>query len=195
MAAQPRREREWWRGQQPAAFPEVAAYAQPRDQIRWGPIWGGVIVTLATLIILSVLGMAIGLTALEPGTMAMEAGGIAWGVAMAVIAFLVGGYTAGRTSAVAGPMAGMFNGVMVWALAVVLALLFMSLGAGAAMGIIGAFGITVAEVEAMFVGMDQIGLWWTFAALAIGLIVCAVGGLLGAPRHAPEAGRTATVEE
>ena len=178
QAAQPQPQPDWWRARQEAVA-DIAVLPQARDQVRWGPIWAGVIVTLATLIIGSVLGMAIGLTAFE-SLEAIDTPGLIWSIAVAVVAFFLGGLTAGRSAAVRGSMGGMFNGVRVWALALVLTLLLLALGAGAAFGLLGAFGLTGTEdPQAVFAGMDSMALWWTFGAMAVGLVLCAIGGLIG----------------
>ena len=91
-----------WR-EEPAPYRE--AMVQPQDQVRWGPIWGGVITTVATLIFLSVLGLAIGLTVFGPeGGPGVTVAGAVWGVIITLAAFFLGGYVAGRTAAVSGPM-------------------------------------------------------------------------------------------
>lgn len=198
QAAQPQPEPQrgpgWWRGRREAMYPDAGIAAQPRDQVRWGPVWAGVIVTMATLIILSVLGVAIGATAFEAGDPGMEVGGFIWGGIATLIAFFLGGFAAGRSAAVGGPMSGAFNGAMVWALALVLAILLTTFGAGAAVGLLGAFGITGEEAAGMFGGLEEAELWWTFGAMIVGLVVAAVGGLVGSPRTNPEASRTAVEE-
>ncbi len=60
MAYEPNRLRE---GRQ-IELPEALNLA--RDRVRWGPIWAGLFTALTTLIILSLLGVAIGLTAVDP---------------------------------------------------------------------------------------------------------------------------------
>jgi hypothetical protein len=185
-----RREPEWYRSQRDVSVIEPRTESQRRDQVRWGPIWAGVIVAMATLVILSVLGTAIGVTAADAAAEeTIEVGGYIWGAAMFLIAFFLGGFAAGRTAAVAGPMSGAFNGAMVWALGLVLAITLTTLGAGAAVGILGAFGMTGEDAEGVFAGFDEAGLWWAFGALVIGLAVAAVGGMVGGPRENPEAGR------
>lgn len=192
MAVQ--RDADWWRARETAAYPERGTMAQLRDQVRWGPIWAGVISAVAVMMLLSTLGVAIGATAFDAGDPALETGAYIWGGISALIAFFVGGYVAGRSAAVGGSMAGAFNGSMVWALALVLSVVLSALGAGAAIGLLGQFGVTGDEAAGLFGGLDETGLWWTFIAMVVGLVVASVGGLVGAPRNNPEAGRTAVPE-
>lgn len=114
---------------------------QPTDLVRWGPIIAGIFAALATLITLSVLGIAIGLSAFNYGDPASNFGigaGI-WGAISALIAFLVGGWIAGRGAAFSGRTSGVFNGAMVWF--VVIPLLVYMLGSG-----IGALARTAGSV-------------------------------------------------
>lgn len=162
----------------------VGVFRGTRDQIRWGPVFAGVIVTLASLVVLSILGFAIGLTAFEAGGVeGLAVAGMIYGVIIALIAFFLGGFTAGRTASVSGPVMGTFNGAMVWATSLVLALFLTVMGAGAAMGMVGVFGMEGAQPGEFFaVGDAQMQAWWTFIAMLGGLAVAAIGGLVGAPK-------------
>jgi hypothetical protein len=133
------------------------------------------------MLVLSVLGAAVGWTVGIDGTL----GGpeIGWGIFTAVAAFFLGGYVAGRTATVSGPVFAALNGALVWALALVVTLLLVALGIGAAAGILNAFGIGDSGFAEFFGDNAGDRLWWTFGAMVIGLIVASLGGLLGAPRY------------
>jgi hypothetical protein len=110
-----------------------------RDWIRWGPIWAGLLMALASFLLLSVLALAIGAQAVEligaAGTVATITG---WATAIiGLIAFFVGGWVAGATSAPRGTAAGLLNGLLVWALGIVLILVFSALGVGQLFGALG----------------------------------------------------------
>jgi hypothetical protein len=104
----------------------------PFDRVRWGPILGGLFAALSTLALLSVLGVAIGLSAWDPGdnTRNYQVGAGIWSIVSAIIAFFVGGWLAARSAAAAGERNGVMNGALVWAVAIPL-LIFM-LGGGMA---------------------------------------------------------------
>src|SRR5215211_6195560 len=72
-----------------------------RDRIRWGPIIAGVVTAFAVLLFLTVLGIALGLSALggddDPQTWGTAAG--IWGGLSLLIAFFVGGWMAARAAA------------------------------------------------------------------------------------------------
>ena len=75
-----------------------------KDRVRWGPILAGLLTTIASMLILTVLGLAIGLSAFEPG----EGDGLGtaagiWGAVSAVVAFsAVGSRPRRRRSAARG---------------------------------------------------------------------------------------------
>src|SRR5918997_1682768 len=64
-----------------------------RNRVQWGPIIAGVLTAIATLLILTVLGLAIGASALEPREVgeSLGVGAAIWGALSAIIAFFLGG--------------------------------------------------------------------------------------------------------
>ncbi len=125
-----------------------------KDRVRWGPILAGIFSALTTLLLLAVLGVAIGLASYqvgEPlGSFGIGAG--VWGAISTLIAFLVGGWVAARSSGVFGRGNGILNGAMVWVVAIPLLLYFLSTGVGSLVGtLVGAAGNvagTAAQVAA-----------------------------------------------
>ncbi|GAB4202916.1 MAG: hypothetical protein OHK0022_26570 [Roseiflexaceae bacterium] len=116
-----------------AAADENMALVNPTDRVRWGPIIAGMFAALATLATLSVLGLAIGLSALDTSNVGNGFGlgaGI-WGAISTLIAFAVGGWIAARTAAVAGSGSGILHGAMVWFVAIPLLLYALGSGIGA----------------------------------------------------------------
>lgn len=108
------------------------AVVAPTDRVRWGPILAGLFAALSTLALLSVLGLAVGSTAYDPGDNARNYGigaGI-WGAVSALIAFFIGGWLAARSAAVRGSNNGLLNGAMVWAVAIPLLLYLLAGGIG-----------------------------------------------------------------
>ncbi len=113
-----------------------------RDRVRWGPVLAGVFTALTSMVALSLLGAAIGLTAMNAGTAAIQGGpppdaarnAAIWGAISAIIAFLWGGYVAGRSSAVFDRTWGALNGALVFLIAVPIGLWLMGQGFGAVLG-------------------------------------------------------------
>jgi hypothetical protein len=122
---------------------------KPKDRVRWGPIIAGIFTTLATFLLLSLLGVAIGLTAATgypnggaPAAATNAAnnygtGAAIWAAISALIAFFLGGYVAARTSAVRGRGTGWTNGALVWAVTLPLLLWLASNGATGFLNAIG----------------------------------------------------------
>jgi hypothetical protein len=113
----------------------------PTDRVRWGPIWAGLLTTLTALLLLSLFGLAVGLSTINAG--AATQGNVAadtgrnsaiWAGIAAIVAFLLGGYVAGRTAAVHERGWGALNGALVFLLAVPLLLWLVSQGLGGIMG-------------------------------------------------------------
>lgn len=112
------------------------------DRIRWGAIMAGLFAALSTLVVLGVLGAAVGLSAYDRGDDARNfgIGASIWGAISMIVAFIVGGYVAGRYGApFGGDRSALVHGAMVWAVAIPLSLLILGsigtmLGSGAVSG-------------------------------------------------------------
>ena len=109
------------------------------DLLNWGSIWAGLLSAFAVFVLLSLAAVAAGLSAApvgEPGDPALGAqvAGILTGLVM-VIAFFVGGFVAAWTARLADPETAILHGFLVWALWMVLLILFVGLGAGSALGL------------------------------------------------------------
>src|SRR5919204_44489 len=116
-----------------------------RDRVHWGPIVAGLLTALTTLLMLSLLGLAIGLTTVNAGTAAAQGGppsdagrnSAIWAGISGVLSFLLGGYVAGRTAALFNRGWGALNGALVFMLAVPLILWLASQGLGTVLGSLG----------------------------------------------------------
>jgi len=110
-----------------------------KNRVQFGPILAGVLTAITTLLILTVLGLAIGSSALEPREVGegVGFGAAIWGIVSALIAFFLGGWVAAKTAAVAGAGSGLINGLMVGAAVIALALWLTGSGVGALLGTLG----------------------------------------------------------
>lgn len=109
--------------------------SRPLDRVRWGAVLAGLVTTLSTLVVLSVLGLAIGLTTFETGDRLSNFGmgaGI-WGAISTFVAFMLGGWVAARSAGVSGRTNAMVNGAMVWAIAIPLVMYLLGSGVGSIM--------------------------------------------------------------
>lgn len=109
------------------------------DQVRWGPILAGLFTAITTLVVLSLLGLAIGVAAVDAANplSGLGVGAGWWGAISALIAFGVGGYMAGGTAIVRGSDSGMLNGALVWLVAIPLVLWLLASGIGFLLGTTG----------------------------------------------------------
>ena len=115
------------------------------DRVHWGPIIAGLLTALTTLLLLSLLGLAVGLTTVNAGTAAAQGGPPAdtgrnsaiWAAVTGIVAFLLGGYVAGRTAAIFSRGWGALNGALVFMLAIPLILWLAGQGLGTVLGSLG----------------------------------------------------------
>lgn len=116
-------------------------------RVHWGPVFAGLLTAITSMVLLSLLGAAIGLTAFDAGRAAAQGGpppdaarnaGIWEGLA-AIISFAIGGYVASRTAGLLDRNWGAFHGAMVFFLAVPVMLYLAGAGLGAVMGGVGSY--------------------------------------------------------
>jgi hypothetical protein len=202
-------------GMTPPAMEEIRVQRPEgvvRDAIHWGPVWAGFLTALTTLLILSVLGLAVGLTTVNAGAAATQGGPPAdtgrnsavWAAICGIIAFLLGGYVAARSAHVYRRGRAAMNGVMVFLLTVPITLWLAGQGLGLATGVLsnlaGSFVITPGQASqaansvtpadvARTAETARTAAWATLVALLLGLGSSALGGLLG-KRRAVMSGQT-----
>lgn len=102
------------------------------DHVAWGGVFAGLVMMLVTQILLSVLGMAVGFSALEPAQQTPGAG-FGWGAAIWAIISLsislfIGGYVAGRFAPTGTRGNGAMNGALVWGLSLILGIYLVGTG-------------------------------------------------------------------
>src|SRR5690348_11098544 len=85
-------------------FEQVTQVTTPRNRVQWGPVWAGLLSSLASFLILSTLAIAIGLQALPIGATNTYVNPTAAGITstvvtiiIALISFFIGGFVASRT--------------------------------------------------------------------------------------------------
>lgn len=157
------------------------------DQVRWGPVWAGLIVALPTFLLLQLAFFALGV--IDVGGGAGSDDGWISGI-IGLVAFFLGGLVAGASSRWRSASSGLLNGIMVWALGVVALLFITLLGGGALFGALssalGQAG-TLQSAGANVTGPEFDSAVQTarsaasFALLGLGLTLAAaaLGGLVG----------------
>lgn len=133
---------------------EEALVARPvlpvRNRVQWGPIVAGVITAIVVFLLLTILGIALGASVLDPANTAGEIGTWAavWGAFTAIVAFLVGGWIAARAAVVEGSFAGLLNGLCVGIAGLLLIIWLTASGLGNLFGTIGSTVGSVLNVAA-----------------------------------------------
>ena len=162
-----------------------------KNRVQWGPIIAGVLTALATLLILSLLGLAIGSSALEPRDVgqSLGTGAAIYGAISAIIAFFIGGFIAAKTAAVGGVGSGMINGFLVGAAILAIVLYLTGTGLGS---IIGSLGTNITDVTdlaqntqndpaAQQTAFDTVkdSSWGTLIGIVLALAAATIGGIVG----------------
>lgn len=104
-------------------FAATAWFGTEGMKVSWGGIFAGVLVAMGVSMLLAALGIAIGVTAVDPGTTDPTTVGIGagiWGGIQLLIALFIGGMVATRVGAIIDRTTGFFEGVLVWVVSLIL---------------------------------------------------------------------------
>lgn len=189
-------------------MPELAVVNQVadyHDRVRWGPIIAGIVVALASQLVLSALGAAIGANSLAgsdaPGSNAGDVGtgvGI-WSIISLLISLFIGSWVAARAC---GPMnrnTALLNGAILWGTTLALSSWLLSSGVSGAFGVLASNagdaanqvqkGAVKVPNQAPTVSADQAraiagntakGLWSFVIGSLLGLVASLIGAVVGA---------------
>jgi len=165
----------------------------PVDRVRWAAVLTGLVVTLVTMALLRVLGLAIGFTTITPGDIAgtLGSGTGVWSAISILLALVVGGWAAARTAAVPGRANGALNGAMVWVATTLLVFALRGSGLATLAAVAGDIVTTGTQLAALLTGRaaanapelfyaGSIAAWGTLLLLLLGFVAATLGGLLGA---------------
>lgn len=111
-------------------------------KISWGGVFGGVLAGVGALILLSSLGVAIGVSAAQVRDTdgdAIRTGAAIWTGLSLLVSLFIGGWASTRLSMLWEPTTAMFEGVLVWVLSVVIVLYLTASGVALVFG--GGFGV------------------------------------------------------
>ncbi|WP_228038374.1 hypothetical protein [Nodosilinea sp. LEGE 06152] len=116
--------------------------AEYHDLVRWGPILSGLVIAIATQLVLTGIGAAIGLTTLAntatPQGNASEVGtavGI-WSIISLLISLFIGGWVTARACGPMNRKTAMLNGAILWATTLAVSAWLLSTGVAGAFGLV-----------------------------------------------------------
>jgi hypothetical protein len=142
---------------------ERVVEATPLDglKVSWGGIWSGVLVVLGMLLLLTTFGLAVGISAADPGETEPGTLGTAaaiWSGLSLLIALFVGGMAATRLGMVFDKATGYVEGALVWVLSFLVILWLAGSGVSlVASGMSGLFGgVTKTVGAAVGSGIEDI---------------------------------------
>lgn len=139
-----------------ADYQGPTAYEQgciDKRRISWGAIIAGVVLAIVIHFMLSILGAAIGLTAIEPQSadnpagQTIVTGAMIWWVICSLISLFIGSWAAAKLSGVWSRCDGSLHGLITWAVTLILTLIFLTSAIGAVIG--GALNIVGKSVSAV----------------------------------------------
>jgi hypothetical protein len=179
--------------------PLGARVAEYHDRVRWGPIIAGVLVALATQLVLSSLFGAIGAGTIAgsgaPRTIAPDVAanvGI-WSTLALLISLFVGGWVTTRTC---GPMnrnTALLNGAILWATTIALSSWLLATGVWGTFGVVTpdvAVGVppgvgapqtaVTAEQARQIADATSRALWWFVLGSLLSLAAALMGAVVGA---------------
>jgi hypothetical protein len=159
----------------------VAAVGSPSPQrIRWGAVFGGAVIGIALLALLTTLWFAL---AFGSGMEQIRAN-LEWYVGIsAIVCLFVAGLLAGWLSGVNGVGSGFFNGVTIWALMLIIVL---SVGIPAVLNVLNLGRVATIDVgTGGLLANDENVLWAAFLSIVGGLVACGLGGMIGGALTSP----------
>src|SRR5215203_3952712 len=107
------------------------------NRVSWGAVLAGVVVALVSQLILNMIGIGVGATAVNPSVSSFSIGAGIWWTVSGILAALAGGYVAGRLSGKPKESTAAWHGLVTWALTTLLVFYLLTTAIGGLLG--GAF--------------------------------------------------------
>jgi hypothetical protein len=161
-------------------------------RVSWGGIFGGVMVAVGTLLLLAALGVAVGISAVDPqsaqlGKLGMSAA--IWSGVSMLLALFLGGLVSSRLGATFDRTTSFFEGFLVWIVSLLLIAYLAASGmaslAGDTFTIMGAQPDLPATQDMVEVVKPEAAraAWVTFGALILSLGAALIGAMAGRRRQ------------
>lgn len=171
-------------------------YPEPANQIvaselpvmRWGPVFAGWFAATAMAVLLYAFGLAMGLSAIDPGNNALvghgiSVGAIVWMILIWGASLWVGGMFAGWFDGRNDTEMGVVRGLAVWSLSVTATTLLVATGLIHHVMFVTSVPTDVGTPTvdaAMLAHYTAAAMWTAFGCAVVSLITSAFGGWLGA---------------
>src|ERR1700731_2133836 len=134
------------------APPHVEVVPRSGRRVSWGAVFAGVMIVLAIQLLLSMLGLGIGLSTVNPtegstpnaSSLGIGAG-VWWGISY-LLALFAGGYVAARLAPSRLSFDGALHGVLTWAFALLVTFYLLTTAVGSVIG--GAFSAVSSTLSA-----------------------------------------------
>ncbi|MGY1667684.1 hypothetical protein [Geodermatophilus sp. SYSU D00696] len=162
------------------------------DLVRWGPVVAGVVIALGFFALMNVLWLALAYSVDGGDGNGWISGNLGWFIGVtAAAALMLAGFLAGLLSGPRGVAAGVTNGLTAWALLFVLSLTAVVPGA---LDLTDQLGAGVQDGQATVGGplgtagggfTVESALWVSFWSLLAGVVLAALGGILGGKLRRP----------
>jgi hypothetical protein len=175
-----------------AAMTSESAAPADLQQLRWGPIWAGLLTAIGLFFLLTLVAVTIGLQAapgMEPTEDETGFVAVLATSAIGLISFFVGGFVASWSAGLADQGRSLLNGFLVWALWLVAVIVLALLGLGSFVGAAGeVFGQLAVDraIDAPAMNVDDLttivrdGAWQTLLIMLLTAAAAALGGVVGA---------------
>lgn len=104
-------------------------------RISWSAVFAGVLVAIVTQMLLTLLGLGIGLSTIDPvternPTAGLGTGSAIWYIISSLLALFLGGWVAGRLASAPRLFDGIIHGVLTWCLVTLLTVYFLTTAIG-----------------------------------------------------------------
>lgn len=108
-------------------------------RISWSAVFAGVLVVMVAQILLTLLGLGIGLSTIDPvneqnPTSGLGTGSAIWYLVSSLLSLFMGGWVAGRLAGAPRLFDGVLHGVLTWCLATLLTIYFLTTTVGSLIG-------------------------------------------------------------
>jgi hypothetical protein len=184
------------------AYPAVyrtGLFSTEGIRVSWGGIFGGVMVAVGLLILLAALGVAVGITAVDPQATQLGRLGVGaaiWTGVSLLLALFLGGLVASRLGATYDRTTSFFEGFLVWIVSLLLVASLAASGmswiAGDTLGIVGpAPDLSMAVPPDVVQGITPQAAktaWVAFGSLILSLGAALIGAMAGRRRQPTSTG-------